>query len=158
MALFKPNTWGINRVRRDIENYRDWIRVIKREGTDPNSKLNKWKIQRNAFYTIYFTHDIEEAESQLPERIMQLRMIESMAPLHRYLDEDLGFAECLTPEFNRFYDDEGNATLTYLIAYRFSFNKLSLRWVVWSLIKLGITITGIILAFKFLLPWLQGLT
>jgi len=155
MAFFKPSTWGITKVRRDIENYTDWIRTIKKEKKDLNSKFNKWKLHHNYFYTIYFTYDIEESEAQLPERIMQLRMMESMAPLHRYLDEELGFAECLTPEFNRFVNDEENLTLTYLIAYRFSFNKLSLWWVVkWSVL---IT-TIVLLANKYgALTWLQGL-
>lgn len=129
MSLFKPSTWGISKVYRDIMNYRDWIRIIKRESLDKNSKFNKWKLSHNIFYTVYFTQDIEDTESQLPERIMQLRLMESMAPLHRYLDEELGFAECLTPSFNRFYDDENNPTLTFLITYRFSFNKLSIGWI-----------------------------
>lgn len=155
MALFKPKTWGISRVWTDILNYRDWIRVIKREKRDINSNFNKWKINHNPFYTIHFTMDMEEAESQLPEQVMRLRMIESLAPLHRYLDEDLGFAECLTPEFNQFMDEEtGDPTLTYLIAYRFSFNKLSLWWVLrWTSI-----IVAILVALKLgIIPWLMGL-
>lgn len=158
MSFFKPRTWGIGKVVTDIENYRDWVRVIKRESKDQNSKFSKWKLQHNYFYTVYFTHDIEETESQLPERVMQLRMLESIAPLHRYLDEELGFAECLTPEFNRFIDEEGNPTLTYLIAYRFSFNQLSLWWLIKFFVKWGVLITGIILAFKYnAFAWLQGL-
>ena len=155
MALFKPRTWGISRVWTDISNYRDWIRVIKRERKDINSNFNKWKINHNFFYTIYFTMDMEESEAQLPQQVMRLRMIESLAPLHRYLDEDLGFAECLTPEFNQFMDEEtGDPTLTYLIAYRFSFNKLSLGWVLrWAFI-----ITGVLVALKLgIVPWLMGL-
>ena len=155
MALFKPKTWGITRVYNDLKNYQDFIRIIKREKNDPNSKWNVWKLNNNAFYTIFFTHDIEETEAQLPQKIMRLRMIESLAPLHRYLDEELGFAECLTPEFNQFFDDEGNATLTFLITYRFSFNKLSLWWIVrWSLI----VSTAIILFTKLhIIQWIMGL-
>jgi len=135
MALFKPKTWGLFRVIRDLRNYFDFIRTIKKEKYNSKSKYNKWKLNHNAFYTIFFTIDIEESEKALPEQVMKLRMIESLAPLHRYLDEELGFAECLTPEFNQFYDEEGNPTLTYLITYRFSFNKLSFWWVVrWALI------------------------
>ena len=139
MALFKPNTWGIFQIWNDIENYRDFIRVIKKEKADPNSKFNKWELKKNYFSTIYFTMDIKEEEEQLPENIKRLRLIESLAGLHRYLDEELGFAECLTPEFNQFYDDEGKPTLTYLIAYRFSFNKLSLNWLIkWCIILVGL--------------------
>jgi len=157
MALLKPNTWS---VWRDIENYRDFIKIIKREKKDPSSKFNKWKLNHNYFYTVYFTLDIDESEEQLPEKIKRLRMVESLAPLHRYLDEELGFAECLSPEFNQFYDNEGNPTLTYLIAYRFVFNKLSFWWVV----KKILIVAFIIFLFtKFnLIPlfiqWVQTLT
>jgi len=157
MSLIKPNTWP---VWRDIENYRDFVRIIKQEKKDPNSKFNKWKLNHNYFYTLYFTMDIDETEEQLPERIKRLRMVESLAPLHRYLDEELGFAECLTPEFNQFYDNKGNPTLTYLIAYRFVFNKLSFWWVV----KKSLIIILIIFLFAkfniipFLIQWVQTLT
>jgi len=155
MALFKPKTWGLFRVGNDIRNYADFIKTIKTEKNNQNSKWNKWKLNHNAFYTIFFTMDVEETETQLPQKIMRLRMIESLAPLHRYLDEELGFAECLTPEFNQFFDDEGNATLTFLITYRFSFNKLSLWWIVrWSLI----VSTAIILFTKLhIIQWIMGL-
>jgi len=124
MSLFKPRTWGISRVWSDIANYRDWIRVIKREKKNINSPFNKWKIEHNPFYTIHFTMDVKEEELQLPETVMKLRLVESLAPLHRYLDEELGFAECLTPEFNQYVDAEtGEPSLTYLISYRFSFNN-----------------------------------
>jgi len=157
MSLIKPNTWP---VWRDIENYRDFVKIIKQEKKDSNSKFNKWKLNHNYFYTLYFTMDIDETEEQLPERIKRLRMVESLAPLHRYLDEELGFAECLTPEFNQFYDNKGNPTLTYLIAYRFVFNKLSFWWVV----KKSLIIILIIFLFAkfniipFLIQWVQTLT
>jgi hypothetical protein len=156
MAILKPRTWGLVRVWRDIDNYRDFIRIIKKERDNPRSKYSKWKLNHNAFYTIFFTHDIEESELGLPTHIMRLRMLESMAPLHRYLDEELGFAESLTPEFNQFIDDETQEpTLTYLITYRYSFDKLSLWWVLrWSLI---IPTVAIILSKLNLIQWIQGL-
>jgi hypothetical protein len=159
MALFKPSTWGIAKVKTDIENYRDWAHTIKREKANKHSKFNKWKLNHNSFYTVYFTYDVSEEESQIPENIMRLRMIESMAPLHRYFDEELGFAECLTPEFNNFINEEtGDPTLTYLITYRFSFNKLSIWWVVKFLAKWGVLITAIsIAANKGLFVWIAGL-
>ena len=156
MALFKPRTWGFTRVWRDIANYREFIRVINVEKKDPNSKWNKWRLNHNYFYTIFFTMDVKEEEAQLPQKIMRLRMIESLAPLHRYLDEELGFAECLTPEFNQFIDDEtGEPTLTYLMTYRFSFNKLSL-W--WGLRWIFIITTAIIIFSRLnVIQWIQGL-
>ena len=64
MALFKPKTWQISRFRKDIINYRDWIRTLKRERNDRNSKFNKWKLQYNSFYNIYFTHTVPDEEAQ----------------------------------------------------------------------------------------------
>jgi len=151
MAAFKPTTWGLVRVWRDFENYRDWIRVIKKEESNKNSKYNTWKLQHNPFYTVYFTMDIEESEAQLPEKIMQLRLFETLAPLNRYLDEELGFAECLAPEFNRFFDEEGNPTLTFIISYRFMFNKFSGRW----LFKWVFLLTGLIVTLK--MGWIPKL-
>jgi len=158
MKLFKPSTWQITRFKRDIANYQDWARVLKREKADKNSKFNKWKLQYNKFYNVYFTHTVEETEAQLPERIMQSRLIESFGPLHRYLDEELGFAECLVPEMNQFYDDDGNPTLTYLVVYRFAFNALGFWPVIWFLLKWAVVITGIVLTFKFgMWGWLTAL-
>jgi hypothetical protein len=95
--------------------------------------------------------DIEESESQLPNKIMQLRLFETLAPLHRYLDEELGFAECITPEINRYYDDEDNPTLTFLISYRFNFDKFGLKW----LLKWGVILAGLIVTLK--LGWIPKL-
>ncbi len=158
MSLFKLSLWGIRDVITDIQNYRDWIKTVKKEKNNPKSNFVKWKIENNLFYTIYFTHNIDESEEQLPENIMRMRMIESMAPLHRYLDEELGFAECLTPEFNRFYDAEGNPTLTFLIAYRFSFNTLSLWWLSKLLLKISILGAGVYSFIHYnIWEWLQHL-
>jgi len=155
MTPFKTSTWGLTRALRDIENYRDFIRIIKREKADPNSKYTKWNLSHNYFYMIYFTMDVDETETQLPQQVMRLRLVESLAPLHRYLDEELGFAECLTPEFNQYYDDAGNPTLTYLISYRFSFNKISLWWgIKWSVLITALTILLIKLP---IVEWIQNL-
>ncbi len=155
MTPFKTSTWGLTRALRDIENYRDFIRIIKREKADPNSKYTKRNLSHNYFYMIYFTMDVDETETQLPQQVMRLRLVESLAPLHRYLDEELGFAECLTPEFNQYYDDAGNPTLTYLISYRFSFNKISLWWgIKWSVLITALTILLIKLP---IVEWIQNL-
>lgn len=142
MAIFKPTSWGIVKALRDLTNYADFRRIIKKERQNPDSKFNKWNLNHNYFYTIYFTMDIKDEEAQLPEEIKRMRLIESLGNLHRYLDEELGFAECLAPEFNQFIDEKGNATLTYLIAYRFTFNKLSMWWIIKWLAIFGAAIVG----------------
>ena len=129
--FFNPNNWGLVKVYRDVANYLDWARVIKRERVNPNSEFNKLGLENNMFYNVYLTISVEEAptDTPMPENIRKYRLIESLNPVHRYLDDTLGFSECLVPEFNQFVDDEGNETSTYLIVYRFAFNKLSLKWV-----------------------------
>lgn len=145
----KPKNWGIVKVYRDIENFNDWRKTINKEESNLKSKFNVWKLQRTKLYDIYTIVTLDDADLQLPEVVQRTKVLESLNPLHRYLDEDLGFAECLNCEFNQFQDDQGKLTLSYLIVYRFNFNKLSLMWLVKSLIILGV-ITYVILKFDLL--------
>ena len=85
----KPKNWGIVRVYRDFENYRDWINVIKKEEANPKSNFNKWKLERTKLYSIHVTVTLDEADSPLPEEIKRVKVLESLNNLHRYLDEDL---------------------------------------------------------------------
>ena len=124
----KFQNWSIVKVYRDFENYFDWKRVIKREEANPKSKYNKWKLSRTSLYDIYTVVSLDESDIPLPEEIKRTKVIESLNPLHRYLDEDLGFAECLNCEFNQYEDDEGKPTLSYLIVYRLRFEKFSILW------------------------------
>jgi hypothetical protein len=116
-------------VIRDIQNYRSWIRTIKEEAYDPHSKFNKFGLDFNYFYVLYVPVSLPQEDAVLPENIKRLRLMEILAPLHQYLDNDLGFAGSIVPEFNQFYDDEGNPTLVYGVVYRFAFDTLSLKWV-----------------------------
>lgn len=134
----KPKNWGIVKVYRDIENFNDWRKTIIKEESDPKSKFNKWKLQRTKLYDLYTIIALSEEDAALPEVVQRTKVVESLDPLHKYLDEDLGFAECLNCEFNQFQDDKGQLILSYLIVYRFRFEKLSLRWLIKSLIILGI--------------------
>jgi hypothetical protein len=125
---FKPRNWGWMKVYRDLENFADWKRIIKREESDPNSKFSKWKLQRTKLYDVYIIITLDESDIPLPELVKRTKVLESLNPLNRYLDEELGFAECLNCEFNQFEDDQGIPTLSYLIVYRFNFNKFSIKW------------------------------
>lgn len=145
--FLNPNNWGLVKVYRDFDNYRDWIRTIKREEKEPKSKYHQFGFKRNYFYNIYLTVSLDEVDLQTTEIVQRLKIVELLNPVHRYLDDELGFAECITPEFNQFMDDKGNKTLTYLIMYRFSFNKFSLNWVIRWIVILGI---AAFLAAKFL--------
>lgn len=117
-------------VIRDIQNYRSWIKTIQEEAYNPNSKFNKFGMDFNFFYVLYVPVSLPQEDAVLPENIKRLRLMEVLAPLHQYLDTDLGFAGSIVPEFNQFYDDEGSPTLVYGAIYRFAFDTLSLRWVI----------------------------
>jgi hypothetical protein len=117
-------------VIRDISNYRNWIKTIQEEAEDPHSKFNRYGLDFNFFYVLYIPVSLPQEDAVLPENIKRLRLMEVLTPIHQYLDNDLGFAGSIVPEFNQFYDEEGNPTLTYGIIYRFAFDTLSLKWVV----------------------------
>jgi len=155
--FIKPKNWGIVKVYRDFENFIDWKKIIDKEQKNPKSKYNQWKLSRTKFYDVYTVISLDEADAQLPETVLRTKVIESLNPLHRYLDTDLGFAECLDIEFNQFEDDEGKATLSYLIVYRFHFNKFSLKWLL-KFIIINSTIIFLILRFDLiplLISWIS---
>lgn len=134
---FRPKRWAIWMIFKDIKNYREWIKTIKREKANPQSLWYRFKMNHNFFYTVYFHLTLPQEDSALPDNIKKLRVVESLAPVHRYFDEDLQFAEYIVPEFNQFYDDEKKPTLAYGIVYRFAFKRLSLRWLISRLVIIG---------------------
>ena len=152
----RPRNWGIVKVYRDFENFSDWCRVVKREETDKNSLFNQWNLKRTKLYDLFLTVSLDESSEQLADPIKRTQLVESLNPLHRYLDE-LGFAECLHCDFNQFEDDKHNLTLTYLIVYRFIFNKFSLIWLTKFL-----TVTSVLVYFSIkyiptLITWISTL-
>ncbi len=142
-------------VARDIMNYIDWIKTINREKVEPNSMYNKFKMKHNFFYVIYFPIKLNDEDSKLPMNIKKLRIVEILAPVHRYIDEDLQFAEYIVPEFNQFYDDENNPTEVYGIVYRFMFKRLSLKWFITRF--LGISVLAFVFIKFKIIQWLISL-
>jgi len=133
-------------VIKDFKAYNKWIKTIQEERSNPNSKFIQYKLSHNFFYILYVTVTLPPEDSALPDDIRRLRLIESLTPVHQYLDNDLGFADYIIPEFNQFYDEEGEPTLSYGIVYRFGFKRFSLKWVITRTLMVGI------LAF-ILLKW-----
>lgn len=150
----KPRNWGIVKVYRDFENFADWKRIIKREENNSNSKFNRWKLARTKLYDVYLSVSLEDGDEKLPESVQRVKVMETLNPVHKYLDEELAFAECLNCEFNQFVDEKQNPTLTYLIVYRFNFNKFSIKWLVKTLLILGVLT---FVTIKFALPWVLTL-
>ena len=140
----KPRNWGIVKVYRDFENFLDWRRKIKEEESNPKSKYNLWKLDKTKLYDIYLVISLDEADSNLPEIVQRTKVLEMLNPLNRYLDDELGFAECLNIEFNQFADDANNPTLSYLIVYRFNFEKFSILWLLKFLVVNSVIVFSII--------------
>ena len=138
---------GFKAAWNDFDNYRDWIKTIKREEADKNSTYNKFNMGKNYFHNIYVILTLPPENKDLPDEILQMRVTESLIPVNRYLDETLKFAEYLTPEFSRVFNND-EPTLSYLAVYRFTFHKLSLSWALWRLSLIG----GLTLA-AFKIPW-----
>jgi len=130
-------------VIRDIQNYRSWIKTIQAEAYDTHSKFNKFGLDFNFFYVLYVPVSLPQEDAVLPENIKRLRLMEILSPLHQYLDNDLGFAGSIVPEFNQFYDEEDNPTLVYGVIYRFAFDTLSIKWVFTRAIFMTILIWAI---------------
>ena len=162
MKLFNwinPKNWGIVKVYRDFENFADWKQVVQKELANKNSIFRRWNISHTKLYDLYVTVSLDEADNQLPEVVKRTKVMEMLNPLNIYLDEDLGFAGCLTCEFNQFVDNENKPTFTYLIVYRFNFEKFSLLWILKSIGIIAL-IAFIIVHFNLipiLLTWLKTL-
>ena len=155
----KFKNWGIVRAYRDIENFNDWKRTIKGEEENPNSNFNRWKLKRSKLFDVYTIVSLEEADAQLHEAIKRTKVMEMLNPVHRYLDESLGFAGSLSAEFNQFVDDENTPTLSYLIVYRFIFEKFSLLWLVKNIVIIA-GLLFVILHFdliQLLIVWVSNL-
>ena len=154
LNFLKPRNWGIVKVYRDFENYMDWRRVIRKEEANPKSKYRKWKLQRTKLFDVYVITSLDETDAGLPETVQRVKLMEILNPLHKYFDEELGFAECLNCEFNQFEDDDHNLTLSFLNVYRFRFNKFSLKWLVKTIFWTAVLV---FLFFRFALPWILTL-
>ena len=136
LSLFRPKNWAIWTIRTDIVNYFEWINTVKREKANRRSLWHQFGMKHNIFYTIYFPLTLPDEDKALPDNIKRLRVVEKLSPVHRYIDEELNFAEYIVPEFNQFFEDE-QPTLKYGIVYRFAFQRLSLGWLLSRTIIIG---------------------
>lgn len=156
---FRPKRWAVWMVVKDIQNYIAWIKTIDREAKDQLSVYNKYNMRHNFFYTIYFPIRLPDEDKALPDSIKRLRVVETLAPIHRYIDEELQFAEYIVPEFNQFYDENNEPTLAYGIVYRFAFQRLSLGWVISRTVIVG-GLTWLLIKFPIIstvTEWLKNL-
>jgi hypothetical protein len=154
----KKRGFGLLEVIKDLQNYRKWATTIKAEAQNPDSKFNKFGLNHNYFYVLYFPVTLPQEDLALPDNIKRLRVVETLTPVHQYLDNDLGFADYVVPEFNQFFDDDNQPTLTYGIVYRFAFQRLSVGWMVSRALTLGLLTFALIKwpILSTLFGWIVG--
>src|SRR5271157_652345 len=95
LNILQPHKWGIVRIYRDIKNYRDWIKTIKKEEANKASKYNKFELQHNIFYNVFLVVSLDQTDADLSEDIKKAKVVEMLTSINRYLDEELLFAESL---------------------------------------------------------------
>ena len=59
------------------------MRVIDEEINNPNSKFNKYKLERSYFYIIYLSTSLPEEDALLPDNIKRLRLMQILEPVHQ---------------------------------------------------------------------------
>lgn len=143
MSIFRK--LGIVKAYYDLINYLDWVKIIKREENDPDSKFNSYKLKRTKLYDVYYIVNLPEEDSILTDSVKRIKVVESLNHINRYFDDDLGFANDLSIEFNQIEDNE-NLLMSYLIVYSFAMNKLSLKWILKYI--LGLTLFIYTLSYK----------
>lgn len=118
---------------KDIVNYFNFKKVIKRELANKESIFNEYKLQHNYNFTkIGFILTLPDECAQIDDESKRYFVVDKMTPVIKYLDEELQFNEYLTikePDEFMYVDDNGvqKQTLSYLIEFDFDFKVLS--WV-----------------------------
>ena len=155
LPFFKP---GIIGFIRDIQNYRSWVKTVKAEKANPRSKWNQYKMQHNPTYVAYKYITLPDETAELPDEVKQQRVFEGLAPINRYLDEDLGFADSLDIDPRVYYGEDGKPTLTYFIMYFFAFKTISLNWILSRITAILITIfLYLFVNWPALFTWISSL-
>jgi len=142
--------YPFKRVITDIGNYFFVRRTIK---NNMNSiEWNKFKLRADWIGRIYTVVNLPPEviySPDTPEEIRPAYVIEESRPLNEYLTK-LGLSEVILPEITPI-----PKSISYLITYTPSFQRLSLRWIFY---RIGLILLIIYLQYKFgFLSWIGGL-
>jgi len=142
--------YPFKRVITDIGNYFFVRRTIK---NNMNSiEWNKFKLRADWIGRIYTVVNLPPEviySPDTPEEIRPEYVIEESRPLNEYLTK-LGLSEVILPEITPI-----PKSISYLITYTPSFQRLSLRWIFY---RIGLILLIIYLQYKFgFLSWIGGL-
>jgi hypothetical protein len=142
--------YPFKRVITDIGNYFFVRRTIK---NNMNSiEWNKFKLRADWIGRIYTVVNLPPEviySPDTPEEIRPAYVIEESRPLNEYLTK-LGLSEVILPEITPI-----PKSISYLITYTPSFQRLSLRWIFY---RICLILLIIYLQYKFgFLSWIGGL-
>jgi hypothetical protein len=142
--------YPFKRVIIDIGNYFFVRRTIK---NNMNSiEWNKFKLRVDWIGRIYTVVNLPPEviySPDTPEEIRPAYVIEESRPLNEYLTK-LGLSEVILPEITPI-----PKSISYLITYTPSFQRLSLRWIFY---RICLILLIIYLQYKFgFLSWIGGL-
>jgi len=142
--------YPFKRVIIDIGNYFFVRRTIK---NNMNSiEWNKFKLRVDWIGRIYTVVNLPPEviySPDTPEEIRPAYVIEESKPLNEYLT-GLGLSEVILPEITPI-----PKSISYLITYTPSFQRLSLRWIFY---RIGLILVISYLQYKFgFLSWIGGL-
>ena len=142
--------YPFKRVIIDIGNYFFVRRTIK---NNMNSiEWNKFKLRADWIGRIYTVVNLPPEviySPDTPEEIRPAYVIEESRPLNEYLTK-LGLSEVILPEITPI-----PKSISYLITYTPSFQRLSLRWIFY---RIGLILVISYLQYKFgFLSWIGGL-
>jgi len=142
--------YPFKRVIIDIGNYFFVRRTIK---NNMNSiEWNKFKLRVDWIGRIYTVVNLPPEviySPDTPEEIRPAYVIEESRPLNEYLTK-LGLSEVILPEITPI-----PKSISYLITYTPSFQRLSLRWIFY---RIGLILVISYLQYKFgFLSWIGGL-
>jgi len=142
--------YPFKRVITDIGNYFFVRRTIK---NNMNSiEWNKFKLRADWIGRIYTVVNLPPEviySPDTPEEIRPAYVIEESRPLNEYLTK-LGLSEVILPEITPI-----PKSISYLITYTPSFQRLSLRWIFY---RIGLILVISYLQYKFgFLSWIGGL-
>lgn len=141
--------YPFKRVITDIGNYFFVRRTIKKN--IDSIEWNRFKLRVDWIGRIYTVVNLPPEviySPDTPEEIRPAYVIEESRPLNEYLTK-LGLSEVVLPEITPI-----PKSVSYLITYTPSFQRLSLRWILY---RIGLILVISYIQYKFgLISWIIG--
>ncbi|MEG1141338.1 MAG: hypothetical protein RSE41_02625 [Clostridia bacterium] len=131
----------IYKIYKDISNFIFFRKIINKELKNKSSLLNRYNVSTNIFKNkLGVIITVKEEYNYLDDFNKNMMLLETITPINKYLDQNLGLCELLNiSDPDNFLDEKNNPTLSFLILYSFNFSSFTVN----NLIKLGL-LTGLL--------------